>query len=69
MALGAGELSAEQAEELASTKEELHQAQTELLALQDEVRKLRRRLQAAGLSLDDLDNGTPEGGRNSLSSL
>jgi len=61
VAVGAGELSAEQAEELASTKEDLHRTQTQLLALQGEVRMLRQRLQAAGISLDDPENTGRQG--------
>ncbi|KAF9453233.1 hypothetical protein P691DRAFT_801570 [Macrolepiota fuliginosa MF-IS2] len=67
VAVGAGELSAEQAEELALTKENLHQTQTQLLTLQGEVQMLRRRLQAAGVSLDDPEN-TMQERRNSVSS-
>ena len=53
MAVGAGELSAETAEELASTKEKLLKVQGELHASQNEVQRLRQRLLTAGIALDD----------------
>jgi len=58
VAVGAGELSAEAAEELATTKEKLLQVQGELLASKGEVQRLRQRLLTAGIVLDDADDAT-----------
>jgi hypothetical protein len=53
VAVGAGELSAEAAEELVSTKEQLLRVQGELLASQNEVQRLRKRLLTAGVQPDN----------------
>ncbi|KAF5357850.1 hypothetical protein D9756_001657 [Leucocoprinus leucothites] len=56
VALGAGELGAEAAEELALTRETLLRVQGELLASQNEVQRLRQRLLTAGITPDDPDD-------------
>ncbi|KAJ3560107.1 hypothetical protein NP233_g11051 [Leucocoprinus birnbaumii] len=56
VAVGAGELSAETAEELASTKEDLHRVRGELLTSQNEVQRLRQRLLRAGIVIDGPDD-------------
>jgi len=58
VAVGAGELSAEAAEELAVTKERLLRVEDELLASKGEVQRLRQRLLTAGIESDDADNAT-----------
>lgn len=44
------------AEELATTKANLLQVQNDLLASRSEADRLRRRLEAAGLSVDELEH-------------
>ncbi|KXN85475.1 Voltage-gated hydrogen channel 1 [Leucoagaricus sp. SymC.cos] len=68
VAVGAGELTAEAAEELASTKEKLLHAQGELHASRNEIQRLRRRLLTGGIAQDDQDDEM-QGRRNSSSSL
>lgn len=56
VAVGAGEFNEEMAEELATTKANLLQVQNDLLASRSEADRLRRRLEAAGLSVDELEH-------------
>lgn len=60
MAVGAGEIDAEIAEDLAATKMKLIQAQNELLVSRSETERLRRRLGAASVTIDNHEQAVPK---------